>query len=46
VMLPWPVVKPNQWRSPAGTLSRPATWLGFTSAGRTGPREPGRALDG
>lgn len=35
VMLGWPVVRPNSWRTPRGTLSVPATWAELTPVGRT-----------
>lgn len=35
VMLGWPVVRPNSWRSPSGVLSEPASWSGQTLTRRT-----------
>lgn len=35
VMLGWPVVRPNGWRSPSGDTSRPTTWAPVGSVGRT-----------
>lgn len=39
VMLEWPVVRPNGWHTPRGTLSVPATWAGLTLTERTAPRD-------
>jgi hypothetical protein len=41
VMLGWPVQRPNGWRTPAGTLSRPGTWAQFTPTGSTAPESHG-----
>lgn len=38
VMLYWPVVRPNGWRSPGGDVSVRGTWVSVGSTGRTAPR--------
>lgn len=38
VMLPWPVARPNGWRSPEGKLSSAASWPESTPAKRTPSR--------
>lgn len=37
VMLAWPVVRPNGWRSPQGKLSLASSWLASRLTGRTPP---------
>lgn len=37
VMLDWPVVRPNGWRSPGGEVSVRGTWVSVGSTERTAP---------
>ena len=39
----WPVVRPNGWRTPTGTLSRPPAWSAHTPTAATEPRTLRRA---